>query len=100
MMGFSSMVSARDENSSNRHAAMTSLCPEEKLITLSDMPRWKGEIAADDGGGHGRGIGEQKQQGPDHVVRLADPDRGTPARIIGPGIGSAILWRVDHPGRD
>ena len=45
-------------------------------------------------------VGQQKQQRADDVLRLADTDRGAPARVVRPGIGGAILRRVDHAGRD
>ncbi|MGA7486889.1 MAG: hypothetical protein WBW74_08120, partial [Xanthobacteraceae bacterium] len=59
-----------------------------------------GEVAADDRRGHGGLVGQQEQQRADHVLRLPDADRGAPARVVGAGIGVAILRGVDDAGRD
>ena len=57
----------------------------------SGVLRRIGEVPADDRSGHRRLLGQQEEQRADGILRLADTDRGAPARIVRPGIGFAIL---------
>jgi hypothetical protein len=66
------------------------------LLMLQLSPRRISEVPADDRCGHCRLIGQQEQQRADGILGLSDANRCAPTGIVGAGIGSAILRRVDH----